>query len=235
MDPLEFISHNGTEPLNRFYSVYRGLVRNNQDPHKNNALLVYIPEVLGGITVWAYPRGQQGGPGYGLKGFTPSAGEVVYITFEDGDASMPLWEYHGWAKGEAAYPLNEPGYAGIVTPGGNMIILNEKENELQVMFKGKIIISGGKEVVVKSNSNIVLEGESIVMNQGENQGLVKIKELTEKLNQTLRELEQLKLEINTHTHTSTAPGTPTSPPTVPMNTSFTPFNMFDYMDEKTLH
>ena len=31
---------------------------------------------------------------------SPKNGDIVYITFEYGDPSKPLWEYHGWAQNQ---------------------------------------------------------------------------------------------------------------------------------------
>lgn len=228
------ISKRGLESLNRFYSIYRGIVKDNRDPRNTNSLLVYIPEVLNGITVWAYAKGQPGFAQWGGKFFTPNPGDVVYITFENGDASMPLWEYHGWADNECPYPLDKPGFAGIVTPQGNSIIIDEVHNTLKISFKGKVLINAAEDVVINSDTMVHLSGtKGVVINEGKNLGLIKIKELTDKLNKTIEELNQLKLELSTHTHT--APNGPTSPPVTPLQTQFSPYNMVEYMDQNTLH
>ena len=87
------ITEQGLESLGRYYSVYRAMVVNNTDPDHMNRIKVAIPEVMGGIVLWAYSKGQHGSTGSGFKMMAPKNGDIVYITFEYGDPSKPLWEY----------------------------------------------------------------------------------------------------------------------------------------------
>lgn len=226
----------GLDGLNLFYGIYRGLVMDNQDPQRNNALKVWVPEVLGGVIRWAYPRGQQGGPNYGFKNLTPKVGEVVYITFEYGDASKPLWEPHGWSGDESDNILSDPGIGGFVTPNGNLFLYNEHDNTLHINFNGSIFIHSQANVVLKSNGILTLNGEKgTVINGGSNGGLVIAADLTEKLNNLVQELEEMKTILNTHTHNCTAPGTPSGPMVTPLTEPLTPFQSIDYENDKALH
>lgn len=234
-DTLGLIIEKGLEGINRYYSVYRATVLSTDDPDNANGLLVWMPEVLGGIKGWAYPRHQYGSQGCGIKGLTPQEGDIVYVSFEYGDASKPLWEYHGWARGEAPFPLNNPLVGGIITPNGNRILYNEEDNTLDVYFNGQVFIHGKGETVVTSDSSVTIKGASgVVINDGANGGQVNVQQLTQKLNQLVQEIEQLKAQLNLHTHTGNA-GAPTSPPITPLTQTLTPFVAEDYEDEKALH
>lgn len=234
-DAIGLFIEKGLEGINRFYSIYRATVIDTNDPDKANGLKVWVPEVLGGIQVWAYPRGQYGSDQCGIKPLTPQEGDTVYVTFEYGDASKPLWEPHGWARGEAPYPLNEPFVGGFITPKGNRILYREDEESLEITFNGQIFLSGGGEVIISSSKAIQIKGDSgVIINEGDNEGLVNITELTQKLNQLVQELETIKTQINTHVHTGNM-GNPTTPPVTPISQTISPFNASDYEDIKALH
>ncbi len=69
----------------------------------------------------------------------------------------------------------------------------------------------------------------IAFNGGALEGLVTINELTTKLNALVSEVNTIYTELKAHTHTSAAPGAPTTPPVPPL-TSPSPsnFNKGDY-------
>jgi hypothetical protein len=91
----------------QFYGKYRGLVMNNQDPSNLGRLQATVPEVLGEIpTGWALPAAPYAGTGSGL--FTvPPVGAGVWIEFEAGDPSRPIWSGAWWATAEV--PMTEKG------------------------------------------------------------------------------------------------------------------------------
>jgi hypothetical protein len=91
----------------RFYGKYRGLVAINVDPLGQGRLKAVVPEVLGVIpSSWALPCTPYAGTMAGL--FTmPMVGSGVWIEFEAGDVSRPIWSGCWW--GSAQVPLNEVG------------------------------------------------------------------------------------------------------------------------------
>jgi len=91
----------------RFYGKYRGLVAINVDPSNQGRLKAVVPEVLGVMpSTWALPSTPYAGPLSGL--FTvPTVGSGVWIEFEAGDVSRPIWSVCWW--GTAQVPLNEAG------------------------------------------------------------------------------------------------------------------------------
>jgi Type VI secretion system/phage-baseplate injector OB domain len=91
----------------RFYGKYRGLVVNNLDPLGRGRLQALVPEVLGETpSTWALPCAPYAGTGSGL--FTiPPVGAGVWIEFEAGDVSRPIWSGTWWAAGEV--PMDEKG------------------------------------------------------------------------------------------------------------------------------
>jgi hypothetical protein len=91
----------------RFYGKYRGLVAINVDPLGQGRLKAIVPEVLGIVpSSWALPCTPYAGTLAGL--FTvPLPGTGVWIEFEAGDVTRPVWTGCWW--GSAQVPLNELG------------------------------------------------------------------------------------------------------------------------------
>jgi hypothetical protein len=88
----------------RFYGKYRGVVLNNIDPTLRGRITAMVPEVLGVIpSGFAEPCVPYAGTTSGLYAIPP-IGAGVWIEFEAGDASRPIWTGCWWAAGEA--PLN---------------------------------------------------------------------------------------------------------------------------------
>jgi len=89
----------------RFYGKYRGIVVLNTDPTMRGRLTAMVPEVLGPIpSGWAEPCVPYAGTTSGFYALPP-IGAGVWIEFEAGDPSRPIWTGCWWATGEA--PVNE--------------------------------------------------------------------------------------------------------------------------------
>ena len=72
---------------NRFYGVYRGKVTDNRDPNKHRRLKITVPQIMGAESSnWAWPIDQ---PGVSLP--LPVVGQGVWVMFEGGDPSFPIW------------------------------------------------------------------------------------------------------------------------------------------------
>jgi hypothetical protein len=73
---------------NRFFGLYRGVVTNNKDPRGQMRIKVRVPDVLGeSETSWALPCLDIGAGAVLL----PENGSGVWIEFEAGDVSRPVW------------------------------------------------------------------------------------------------------------------------------------------------
>lgn len=95
----------GGRQRNSVFGKYRGTVYSNSDPLSMGRIIAMVPEVLGAIpTGWATPCA----PVAGIKaGFfaVPMVGSGVWIEFEAGDVSRPVWVGGYWGVPEAP---NEP-------------------------------------------------------------------------------------------------------------------------------
>ena len=73
--------------------IYRGMVIDTQDPWAQGRLYIQVPDNPG-TTGWAMPCAPYDGSG---SVSTPPTGSNVWIMFEDGDPSYPVWM--GWFPG----------------------------------------------------------------------------------------------------------------------------------------
>jgi hypothetical protein len=91
----------------RVYGKYQGTVMNNLDPLSLGRLQAFVPAVLGEVpTGWAKPCVPYAGPTSGFFS-VPPAGAGVWIEFEAGDVSQPIWTGCYW--GAAELPMKPPG------------------------------------------------------------------------------------------------------------------------------
>lgn len=164
MGPLEILQTRGMEALGRYYGTYRAIVLNNEDGINQGKILVSIPLIQTGIQVWAYPKSMGGGLGYGFKFLMPPKGEFVWVEFEYGDPTRPVWSYHPWALGEMPEQLKSPNVIGLVTPKGHYITLSEDEDVLTIQLEE------GSSLRLEKDK-ITLKGSS---GEAENQGMVNI-------------------------------------------------------------
>jgi hypothetical protein len=76
-----------SEDIKRYYGVYRGTVYSNKDPLKQRRLRLVIPALLGNEpTNWAWPVDPSG-----VTLQPPATNQGVWVTFENGDPSFPIW------------------------------------------------------------------------------------------------------------------------------------------------
>ena len=151
---FDTIVYQGLEAIGRYYSAYRGHVMDNNDPDGMNRLKVMIPSVGGKDTHprWAYPRNSFSGAGYGMQ-VLPMKGDMVMVEFDNGDPKFPIWSHAHFAKDEKPEEFVSHQVYGFKTPKGQIIVIDDRDDV-----------------------------EKIIINHGENVGLVKVIELTEQLN-----------------------------------------------------
>jgi len=97
----------------RLYGKYRGIVLNNMDPMQLGRVQATVPEVLGEVpTGWAAPCAPYAGVQAGFFSLPPP-GAGVWIEFEGGDVSRPIWSGCYWGAGEV--PMKPPGVPSLPT------------------------------------------------------------------------------------------------------------------------
>lgn len=104
---LDGASNESSSITNPVYGKYQGTVMNNLDPQGLGQLQAFVPRLLGAVpTGWAKPCVPYGGPTSGFFS-VPPIGAGVWIEFECGDVSQPIWTGCYW--GSAELPMKPPG------------------------------------------------------------------------------------------------------------------------------
>ena len=233
----QIVDH-GIDALGRHYSVYRAVVVDIDDDLHMDRIKVFIPEL--NVMEWALPKGQHGSHNCGVRLFPiPGFNEVVYVTFEDGNPSQPLWEYHSWAPDQQPDEFLDPDTCGIITPGGTKVLINDKFGDVSISTTHNILLTvqgqNNEGIILNADKIRLMSNLAVVVNEGY-QGVIKINELTQKLNNLVQELEQLKTLYNTHTHPGVMSGSAVSDPTAQQAAKpFSQFNKTDYEDKTFLH
>lgn len=94
--------------MNQFFGKYRGKVVKNIDPLQQGRIQISCPQILGDDPLsWAMPCTPYAGPGVGF--FTiPPIGANVWVEFEEGDPSNPIWVGCYWDEGQLPASATSP-------------------------------------------------------------------------------------------------------------------------------
>jgi len=93
-----------------FYGKYRGIVVDNEDPHRMGRLKLKVPSVLGQdvVTGWATPCAPYGGAADQGFLFVPERDAGVWVEFEEGDLEFPIWVGTFWSRHDSGSQLPKP-------------------------------------------------------------------------------------------------------------------------------
>jgi uncharacterized protein involved in type VI secretion and phage assembly len=157
----------------KFYGKYRGTVTDNTDTLARGRLKVQIPQVLGEAEVWALPCVPYAGKDVGFFAM-PKVGTMVWIEFEAGDSSYPIWTGTTWALGDIAADDASPDVKFFKTDkftlriddaAGEIVISNQGGSEIklganEIHIKSSTITSEaqGKKTELSSSSFSVNDG-----------------------------------------------------------------------------
>lgn len=163
-----------------FYGKYRGMVVNNVDPMLRGRLLVTVPDVLGPApSSWAEPCVPLAGPTGPPMGtyFVPPIGAGVWVEFEQGDPSRPIWVGCRWGAPSDVPPLAHAGLPvspNIVlqTAGQNSLVISDLPGPTGgIMLKsatGATLIVNDTGIYIQNGkgASIVMTGPTVDINLG---------------------------------------------------------------------
>lgn len=150
---------------NRFYGKYRGTVTDVDA--KTMRVKAAVPGVLGTQnTGWAMPCVPYAGNQVGFA-FLPEVGAGIWIEFEGGDVSYPIWTGCFWHDGEIPSDATDKVKA-IVTVGKNKILLDDQGNKITISDQnGNSVVLDSSGVTVKRGSQqVVVSDSNVSVNSG---------------------------------------------------------------------
>lgn len=156
----------------RFYGKYRGSVSDNRDPLGQGRIQALVPEILYTVpTGWAVPCMPYAGPKVGFFAIPPvDAG--VWIEFEAGDISRPIWVGGWWGSNdgpvtprgsidgpEAKLLRTETGMFIMLDDGAETVTVSDRaqQNQIEIDVRtGAITVKAATRVVLATPR--ILEG-----------------------------------------------------------------------------
>ncbi len=145
----------------RHFGKYRGVVVDNDDPDRRGRLKLKVPAVLGQLELWAMPCVPFAGDEVGLFSL-PNSGDGVWVEFEAGDPSHPIWTGCFWAKDElpeVSGPDERVWKTGEIT----VRLIEGDPPELSLELDGGAVIRlAGDEVETDAGGSVIrVEGSQI--------------------------------------------------------------------------
>ncbi len=160
----------------RFLGKFRGRVADNRDPLGIGRLIVQVPDVLGDEpSTWALPCLPFAGPQAG-QFVVPTPGTGVWVEFEQGDPSFPVWTgcWYGDSselppRAEAELPASQP--VVIQTPGAHKLVMSDVPGGTGILLEargGAYVQIDEKGVTIGSGRGALVElvGDEVIINQG---------------------------------------------------------------------
>jgi uncharacterized protein involved in type VI secretion and phage assembly len=165
------------QPSNRFLGKFRGRVVDNNDPQRRGRIRAEVTDVLGREpSSWALPclpfTAEHAGH-YNV----PQPGAGVWIEFEQGDPSFPIWSGCWYGTGDelppdavAAQQATPPSHPVVIqTPAGSKLVLEDTPGGgilLQAGGASVRIDGGGVHVEDGSGGTLTLANGALDVNNG---------------------------------------------------------------------
>jgi uncharacterized protein involved in type VI secretion and phage assembly len=158
----------GTRPVDdlrgRYYGKYRGVVT--QVDSETCRIKANVPAVLDSAeTGWCLPCVPYAGKGVGMV-FLPEEHSGVWIEFEGGDVSYPIWVGAYWRQGEI--PAGVAGNVKVLTTvSGLTLTLDDGTQKLTINDKNGNTVSLSSDGITlsKNGQQIVVSGSSVSVNR----------------------------------------------------------------------
>lgn len=149
---------------NRFYGKYRGTVTQVEDSGRIKAL---VPAVLGDQeTGWCLPCLPYAGDQAGIA-FLPEKDSGVWIEFEGGDVSYPIWVGAYWHDGEK--PSRVAWHVKVIkTKADQQIVLDDKDHAITITdSNGNSVTLDRKGIaIVRGSGKLSITDGKVTVNDG---------------------------------------------------------------------
>ncbi len=151
----------------RFHGLYRGIVTQNSDSSGYGRIKALVPSVLGSVeSAWCWPCVPYAGDSVGFA-FLPEVGSGVWIAFEGGDVSFPIWVGCYWRNGQLPSDV-APDVKVIATASGLEIKLDDGQQSITITDgNGNTVTMDSSGITLANGSQqVVVDDSSVSVNDG---------------------------------------------------------------------
>lgn len=170
-DDLAFTAQIAEYMRTRCFGKYRAQVTDIADPEQLGRIKAKVPAVFGDQdSPWAMPASPFAGAKHGLV-LLPEAGDGVWIEFEAGDPSRPIWSGGWWARGQVPQPQGDT-IRLLATSANHQIMIDEAADEMTLSHPGGAVVTLGADAISLKLGGCELKITSSEVNI--NNGMVKV-------------------------------------------------------------
>ena len=149
----------------RFYGKYRGTVTDVDA--STLRIKADVPAVLGvQPSGWCMPCVPYAGPNVGIA-FLPEVGAGVWIEFEGGDVSYPIWTGCYWRSGEQPSDA-APAVKVIVTVSPHKILLDDNAGTITISDSNQntVTLDSSGITLTRGSSSVAVGDSEVNVNSG---------------------------------------------------------------------
>ena len=148
----EVLREIAAERRNKFWGKYRGTVVDVLSGDDLGKLTVSVPDVYSDLnTMVAWPCVPYAGPKHGFV-VVPEVGDGVWVEFEGGDPSHPIWVGCWWASGDMPSP-SDTNVRTWITSGGLQVVLDDGQSQISLVHpQGAQIVLSGTDITLSIGS-----------------------------------------------------------------------------------
>jgi phage gp45-like len=149
----------------RFPGLYDGVVTDVADPLKVGRVKVRVPSIFTDQDTWARPCFAYG------HFFVPDPGDHVWVAFEGGDATAPIWLGVWYPSGAAPVPASDadpPVQRVVQTKGGQTLLLDDSDGKEKIRIQdttGNYVELSTDAVTIHSEKPVTIDapGQAITV------------------------------------------------------------------------
>ncbi len=152
---------------NSVFGKYRGTVEDNADPDDLGRVRARVPSLTGDLVLpWAMPCLPFAGKKHGLA-LIPEKGDGVWIEFEAGAISAPIWSGTWWAKDQRPEPKGVAQRL-LATSKGHKFLIDEDEDEIRLTHPGgaELVMTDDAITLTIGQTKIEMTSSEIILNDG---------------------------------------------------------------------
>lgn len=136
----------------RYFGKYAGQVVDTNDPLGKGRLKVRVPDVFtDGTAVWAMPCVPYAGDQIGFKSFPP-VDSNVWVEFEKGDISYPVWVGFFWGDNEMPSEAGQDDNVKLWKTGSFTIKIDDAAGEMTITASSGATLTIASEIKAEVSS-----------------------------------------------------------------------------------